>query len=166
MTQQVIVTRIDDITGDEGAETCVFSIDNTEYEIDLITKNASKFRKVLSPYIAAARIMKAPRTSKAPKYSASQRSSNAEIRQWAKHHEIPINERGRIPDEVRAKFERARFGVVSDPPAPKPDPSGSAPADSAEPPTELPALSELRESLERKPRTRKPRSTRPSKDGK
>jgi hypothetical protein len=35
-------------------------------------------------------------------------SSTREVRQWAKDQGIQVNERGRIPADVRVKFEEAK----------------------------------------------------------
>jgi hypothetical protein len=55
MAQRVNVVLVDDIDGSEAAETVTFGLDGVQYEIDLSTDNADKFRDVLAPYVGHAR---------------------------------------------------------------------------------------------------------------
>jgi hypothetical protein len=107
MAQKTIVTLTDDIDGKAADETVRFGLDGVNYEIDLRAANAAKLRKVLEPYKSAAR-----RATTARKDARGGRSSTthdrkraAEIRAWAKDHEIPVNERGRIASDLAAAFE-------------------------------------------------------------
>ena len=52
MAQEHFVRLVDDLTGDEAAETVTFAIDGARYEIDLSADNAAKLRDTLSVYIA------------------------------------------------------------------------------------------------------------------
>jgi Lsr2 len=55
MAQKVTVALEDDLTGGPADETVRFAVDGTGYEIDLSTKNARAFSKLLAPYIEHAR---------------------------------------------------------------------------------------------------------------
>ncbi len=55
MAKRTIVTLVDDLDGKEAAETVTFTVDGATYEIDLTERNAAKFRRLLAPYIEAAR---------------------------------------------------------------------------------------------------------------
>ena len=55
MAQRTIIELTDDLTGEAADETVRFSFDGKSYAIDLSTKNAEKFRKVIAPYVTAAR---------------------------------------------------------------------------------------------------------------
>ena len=109
MAQKVITQLVDDIDGKElkdgEGETVSFMLDGTTYEIDLSLKNADKFRGVFQDYIAAGR--KVGRTSGALLTKSSQKRMNdaADIRAWAKDQGIDVPDRGRIPADVRAKWE-------------------------------------------------------------
>jgi hypothetical protein len=62
MAQKVIL--VDDLDGAEGAEALRYTVDSQEYEIDLSTANAEKFRKDLQIYIEKSRVVeKAPSAS-------------------------------------------------------------------------------------------------------
>jgi hypothetical protein len=58
MARKVLVQLVDDLDGKElgdAGQTVSFSLDGTTFEIDLSEKNAETFRKVLTPYVEAAR---------------------------------------------------------------------------------------------------------------
>jgi nucleoid-associated protein Lsr2 len=108
MAQKVQVVLVDDIDGGSADETVSFALDGVGYEIDLTTANAARLREVLAPYVGHAR--------KASRGSAGRRSpragksagNSAEIRAWAKAQGLEINERGRIPAGIVARYEAAR----------------------------------------------------------
>ena len=64
MAQKVVL--LDDISGEENAETVVFGWDGDWYEIDVADKNRQALEKALEKYIEHARP-----ASKKPKSSAS-----------------------------------------------------------------------------------------------
>ena len=112
MAQKVITTveLTDDIDGSKGDRTIRFSIDGSDYEIDLSKKNATAFEKALKPYLDAAR----PVTARRPRRAASggrRRSGRSgrqdltEVRVWAKEHGYEVNDRGRIPNAVIEAYE-------------------------------------------------------------
>ena len=107
MAQKTIVTLTDDIDGKAADETVRFGLDGVNYEIDLRAANAAKLRKVLEPYkTAARRAPAARRDGRAGRSSTTHdRKRAAEIRAWAKEHDIPVNERGRIASDLAAAFE-------------------------------------------------------------
>ena len=55
MAQKVTVALEDDLTGGPADETVRFSVEGTDYEIDLSAKNAAAFRKQLAPFVEHAR---------------------------------------------------------------------------------------------------------------
>ena len=84
-----------------------FSLDGTNYEIDLNEKHIDGLRGTLMPYIQAARKAAggAParrQTSAVPKRS---RQDLGEIRAWLQSNGYPVKERGRIPNAWVADFE-------------------------------------------------------------
>jgi Lsr2 len=109
MAQQTIVRLIDDIDGKPAKETVTFALDGVAYEIDLNTKNADKLRKTFTPYVEKARKagsrMPGRSDRRASARPARQRDRAAQIRTWAKQHDIVINERGRVPSRVAEAFE-------------------------------------------------------------
>jgi hypothetical protein len=55
MPQSKTVAPVDDLTGRRGAETIVFALDGSTYEINLNKRNAALFRRAIGPYIKAGR---------------------------------------------------------------------------------------------------------------
>jgi hypothetical protein len=49
------VVLVDDLTGEPADTTVTFSLDKTEYEIDLSNDNAAELRERLARYVNAAR---------------------------------------------------------------------------------------------------------------
>lgn len=108
MAQKVTVQLVDDMDGKKADETVTFGMDGVTYEIDLGTKNATKLREQLAPYMDAGR-----RTGgrsargKARVSSADGGDLTAKIRAWAKDKGYEVNDRGRIPATVREAYEKA-----------------------------------------------------------
>ncbi len=102
MAQKVQVVLIDDIDGGPADETIRFALDGTTYEIDLSTANAGRLRAALAEFVGHARKGRSPRRSRTGGDGRS-----AEIRAWARQEGLPVNERGRIPADLAAKFEAA-----------------------------------------------------------
>lgn len=101
MAQKIQVLMQDDIDSTPADETVQFTIDGITYEIDLSSKNAKKFRSDLSVYTEHARKVRAPKARQRPRAQ----TQTSEIRRWAKSKGIHVNERGRIPASVMAKYE-------------------------------------------------------------
>ena len=100
----------DDITGGPAAETVAFALDGRAYEIDLSAEHAQALRDALAPWVAAARKVGASRRVIDLRTGASRRSAAADtaaIRVWAVEQGIPVKPRGRISQEVRARYDAA-----------------------------------------------------------
>jgi len=108
VAQKVQVILVDDIDGGTAAETVSFSIDGASYEIDLSTKNANKLRDAFATYVGAARkVGSRSGARRGPRRSAGADNRTAQIRAWAKSKNLKVNERGRIPAEIVAKYDAA-----------------------------------------------------------
>jgi hypothetical protein len=116
MAQRTIVQLTDDLDGRpiaEGkGETIRFGLDRQEYEIDLTDKNAKAMRNALSKYVSAARRPAGARVgvrrSAARGSSAATRDYDPKaVRAWAQSQGIEVNQRGRVPADVVAKFQEA-----------------------------------------------------------
>ncbi|OLL70127.1 Histone protein Lsr2 [Pseudonocardia sp. Ae168_Ps1] len=110
---------VDDLTGEEAAETVEFGFDGRSYEIDLTAGNARAFRDALATYVAAARRAAAGergagrRSSRAASAvsAAESREQNRQVREWARQNGFTVSERGRIPAEVLTAYaERTGSG--------------------------------------------------------
>lgn len=118
MSQKSIVTLVDDLTGEEAAETISFALDGKSYEIDLTAEHATKMREALSPYTDKARTAGGRARRKSTKSTATKATSSASstdsqtdsqaVRAWAKEQGLPVADRGRIPSSVISEFNAAQ----------------------------------------------------------
>ncbi|MFJ9900238.1 Lsr2 family protein [Streptomyces sp. NPDC091280] len=108
MAQKTVVLLTDDISGGDADETAVFGLDGKSYEIDLNTKNAKKLRDLLAPYIEAGR-KTGGKTSSRGRGAAARGGSEdtAQIRAWAKANGYEVNDRGRVPSNIREEYAKA-----------------------------------------------------------
>jgi Lsr2 len=98
----------DDLDGGPADETVRFTVDGTQYEIDLNNKNANAFRKRLAPFVDHAR--RAGRGQRRLRTS-SNRQRSGDIRTWAKAQGIAVSDRGRILASVVEQYEAATRGT-------------------------------------------------------
>jgi len=106
MAQKVQIVLIDDIDGGPADETVQFAVDGTSYEIDLSTANAARLRNSMGEFVGHARKNAGRSGGRRPRSAGGGRS--AQIRAWARERGLPVNERGRIPADLAAKFEAAQ----------------------------------------------------------
>lgn len=55
MAKETVIKLIDDINGEEAAETVNFGLDGTAYEIELTEANSKELRKAMAKYIENSR---------------------------------------------------------------------------------------------------------------
>jgi Lsr2 len=107
MATKTNVVLVDDLTGDPADTTVTFSLDKTEYEIDLSNDNAAELRQTLSRYVNAAR-----KASGGGRRAVTGKPSftgydTAAVRAWANGQGIEVNARGRIKADVVERFRAA-----------------------------------------------------------
>ena len=109
MAQKVQVLLVDDLDGGEADETVTFALDGKTYEIDLTTSNADKLRDLLEPYLKGGRRTGGRASGGRGKARAASGSSQdtAQIRAWAKENGYEVNDRGRVPANIRQAYEDA-----------------------------------------------------------
>ena len=108
MAQKVHIVLEDDIDGGEAAETIVFGLDGTSYEIDLNEKNAGALREALAPFIGHGRKQAAgARRGRRPGSAATSRHSAREVRDWARANGFKVTDRGRVAREIQEAFDAA-----------------------------------------------------------
>lgn len=117
MAKQTITHLIDDLDDTSPAdETVQFGLDGKRYEIDLTGANATRLRDGLAEFVAAARKAARPDKDKPAKPDhpgkRSDRDQNAAIRQWVRDNGGDIADRGRIPDDILAAYERGDTAAV------------------------------------------------------
>lgn len=110
MAEKILVVKIDDMDGTEIADgeahELLFSVNGTEYRMDLSKKNMDKFTKAVSPFTEKA---KKVRSRRGPKRTGTSMPTEqiAQIREWAKNNGYDISDRGRIPIKVVEDWELA-----------------------------------------------------------
>jgi hypothetical protein len=108
MASKIVTLLVDDIDGSNAAETVRFGLDGTQYEIDLNSKHAEELRALAAPYVASARRAAATGQVPARTRKASRNGNESrKIRDWAKSEGIEVNDRGRVPADVVARYEAA-----------------------------------------------------------
>lgn len=109
MAQKVQVLLLDDLDGGEADETVTFALDGKTYEIDLTTANADKLRSALEPYVSKGRRTggRSQRGKGRSAAAAGGSQDTAKIRAWAKEQGYEVNDRGRVPANIREAYEKA-----------------------------------------------------------
>ncbi|MFW3170198.1 histone-like nucleoid-structuring protein Lsr2 [Geodermatophilus sp. CPCC 206100] len=115
MARKVQVILSDDLDENLTAdETVSFSLDGTNYEIDLSDKNAEEMRNALSRYVQAARKVgrgggraSGGGRSRATGGGRMDREQAGAIRDWARKNGHAVSDRGRIPASVVEAYEAA-----------------------------------------------------------
>ena len=112
MAKKTITTTtiVDDLDGspieDGQADSIKFSIDGTAYEIDLSKQNAKSFRDAVKPYVKAATIVVARRSS-----GGASKSNKEELdaaRTWLRANGQEVSDRGRIKGELMELFRASK----------------------------------------------------------
>ncbi|GGU46274.1 histone-like nucleoid-structuring protein Lsr2 [Streptomyces violascens] len=111
MAQKVQVLLVDDLDGGEADETVTFALDGKSFEIDLTTANADKLRGLLEPYVKSGRRTGGRAAGGRGKARGGAllgtgNQNTAEIRKWAKEQGYNVNDRGRVPAEIREAYEK------------------------------------------------------------
>lgn len=102
MARREITQYFDDLDGtllsDEEINVIRFSLDGTDYVLDLSADNARNFRELLQPYIEVAR-------EETP--NVLQKADPADIRRWAQSKGMDVANRGKIPHEIMRAYQEA-----------------------------------------------------------
>ena len=105
MAQRVQVQLLDDITGEEAAETIIFGLDGVLYEIDLTAQNAQQLRDALGAYVEKGRKVRGRSGARRSKTSA--RDETQRIREWAEKNGYSPSSRGRISKSIMEAYQAA-----------------------------------------------------------
>ena len=111
MAQKVMTLLQDDLDGSEATETITFGLDGLTYEIDLNERNATRLRKLLEPYVEAARRVSGRSRQRTAARGGRSRSRSdvdpAAVRAWAASNKIKVSPRGRISAAVIEQYRAA-----------------------------------------------------------
>lgn len=117
MARKEVIQYFDDLDNSpltkEEVEIVHFSLGNKEYELDLSSANAEKFRELLQPYLEHARRVNVPqrRRRRQGNYAggaAAYGIDPADVRAWAESNGIPVNQRGKIKTETVERYREAK----------------------------------------------------------
>lgn len=85
----------------EAERTTRIEVDGRAWEIDLSGASRRRLQEALAPFQRAGRPVKGPSRQR-PK---AERDRSAKIREWARENGVEVNERGRIPADVEARYK-------------------------------------------------------------
>lgn len=111
MAQKIVTEYIDDIDGSEAEREFTFSVDGTDYAIDLSTDNIVEFTHAVAGFVESARRL--PKARVRPSGTLTVRANRehlSAVREWARHNGYQVSDRGRVPMEILAKFDAAHAG--------------------------------------------------------
>lgn len=133
MAQRILT--VDDLTGQEDAETRAIGLDGVWYEIDLTDESYASLRQDIGKYLEVARrkgSAPAQKSGKAPKKLPRTESLQLQaIRDWANANGHTVSNLGRIPAAVVEAFKEAHQPGVSLPKRPAKKAEPAVPAFSA-----------------------------------
>lgn len=116
MARREITQYFDDLDGTqlntENLCTMRFSMEGTDYVIDLSEDNARDFHRVLEPYIHAAHTVTS--TAKTTRKRIGTGSNARAIRQWAEDQGMTVSNRGKIPQAIVDAYDKAHAHLQSD----------------------------------------------------
>jgi hypothetical protein len=114
VAKETVTKLIDDLDGGEAHETVKFALDGHSYEIDLSSKNASKLRTALAPYLDSAKRTSIRTATSSGRVAGARpragavgdREQNQAIRAWAQRRGLEVAPRGRIKQDVVEAYHR------------------------------------------------------------
>jgi hypothetical protein len=112
MAKKTTTQLVDDLDGtvlDDDGTTVSFSVDGTDYLIDLGPEHAAELREAFAPFIAAGRKSAGGRRGPAPRplsktASSGDAAERSEARAWLRDNGHKVGVRGRISAELMALF--------------------------------------------------------------
>ena len=109
MAQKTVIVYTDDLTGEETQEasTHTLVLDGVAYEIDLAPESYDKLLEAVTPFTSKGRRVRGNTRSKPAPARSVASSDTADIRAWAKENGYNVNDRGRVPAEIREAYAKA-----------------------------------------------------------
>ena len=107
MAQRVQVQLLDDITGEEAAETITFGLDGVSYEIDLTAQNARQLRGEVGVYVEKGRKVCGRSSVQRQSKTTSARDETRRIREWAEKNGYSPSNRGLISKSIMEAYQEA-----------------------------------------------------------
>lgn len=111
MGKKVLVTLFDDLEPElDATEHITFGWEGVNYEIDLSTKNANRFKKEMATWLKVATRVATPtrrRTTTTPARRETTGLPLGEIRQWAKDNGYEVASKGQVSAEIKRAWKAA-----------------------------------------------------------
>ncbi|MBV7294262.1 histone-like nucleoid-structuring protein Lsr2 [Corynebacterium sp. TAE3-ERU16] len=111
MARREITQYFDDLTktplSEEELHVVHFSLDGTDYSVDLNEEHANELRESLQRYIEVGRKRTGGSSRQRRRSSGGSRNRTKEIRQWARENGYEVADRGKIPDNIVEAFNAA-----------------------------------------------------------
>ncbi|MFD7057295.1 Lsr2 family protein [Streptomyces mirabilis] len=109
MAQKIVTVYTDDLTGAESEEvrTHTFSLDGVNYEIDLVSDNYDQLFEALAPFIEKGRKLSRTRVAGRTNKVLTDGPSAEVLRAWARENNYQVNDRGRVPANIREAYQKA-----------------------------------------------------------
>ncbi len=112
MAQQIVSTLVDDITGKDipagHGESIQFTYQGSVYQIDLDTKNATKYHATMELYVSHAQKVGRSATVTPLRRAAKNTDIDTQaVRSWAESNGYAISTRGRIKADIVEAFRTA-----------------------------------------------------------
>ncbi|MEV5775297.1 Lsr2 family protein [Streptomyces antimycoticus] len=107
MAQKIVTVYSDDLTGTDSDEVSThrFSLNGVDYEIDLTPENYDKLDAALRPFIEKGRKLGRTKGMGRMRRGVADGPSAEEVRAWARENGYEVNDRGRVPKEIRDAFD-------------------------------------------------------------
>lgn len=112
MAKRTTVVIHDDLDQSEDARTIEFGFEGKSYEIDLARKHEDELRNALQKFVTAATevfpdVTAIPASTRRKYGTGPVRRDTKHIRDWLRSQGTEISPRGRIPIELKDRYEAA-----------------------------------------------------------
>ncbi|MEU7159168.1 Lsr2 family protein [Streptomyces chrestomyceticus] len=106
MAQRIITIYTDDLTGEESRDATphTIAVDGIAYEFDLTPDSYDQLMEAVGPFLKAGRRVGRIKSGAGARKAQSGGGDTAKIRAWAKSKGYEINDRGRVPANIRKAY--------------------------------------------------------------
>lgn len=104
--RKIEVVLADDLDGSTNdVETVEIQVNGEKHTVDLNKRHRADLKKALARYINAAQQNENNVPIRAAADPEDRKTYNAEVRAWARKHNVEVPERGRVPRSVIEQYE-------------------------------------------------------------
>ncbi|MDR1394161.1 MAG: Lsr2 family protein [Bifidobacteriaceae bacterium] len=109
MAKRVVLELLDDLDQTPATQSVVFGLDGRLFTIDLNDQHAGELRAFLETYTAAGRKVTGRRAGVGARRTETEDVDLAAVRAWAASNGIPVPKRGRVSNDIIAKYKAAGY---------------------------------------------------------